>query len=153
MCRSYASRVAADANEGVLPESRYDRSRQRIVGPRGLAGSPYIDAGWFGLDLTGSTALHDALGSIVKLAPTRRNGGKFYSKMPEAMVASVALPAGAYKLTDYVDTGGRLVNWITAEATEFVDDCGHYLTGRILRPSRISYVNPFGSTGAAQGIR
>lgn len=110
-----------------------------------------VRSAWFGPDLTGVSSCQGALTAACKLARAANTSGTYYSAMPDAEHATVHLTSGRYLLTDYVDTGGRFINWIVTEDTVFVNDCARFLTGRIVRPSRMSVSDPYGSLGSAAG--
>ena len=84
-------------------------------------------------------------------APTANiNTGSSYSSMPQSAAAQVIVPGGSYTPTDYIDTSGRHVTWMTEQGA--VLNNPFYFLGKIVRPDRVTYSYPSGILDKANGF-
>lgn len=145
----YSAQVAADTAEGIYIQS------DNVAASEGAWVRVFdgpVNVAWFGADMSGSTPSQDAFSAVVKIAKAENNYISWYEDMPNAPTTTIEIPGGRYLLTDYVDTGGKTVNWVVADDAVFVNDCAKFLTGRIVRSSRIGLDEPYGTLDNACGF-
>lgn len=99
----------------------------------------------------GSTPCQNAISLCVARQIANVNTSADYAAMPQAAVCEVFIPAGAWNLSGQVSTFGRAVTYVVDEAARFTPGSAAFLKGRVVRPNRASYANPFGLLDHACG--
>lgn|GEM_PF-5279083 len=106
----------------------------------------------FGADATGADGSSDAFSKAAQFAFSNTVRISLYENLPLAPVANVIVPAGLWKLDEWVDTGGANVTWLVDDAAQFDSDCAAFLTGRIHRGARVDFASPYGALDNACGF-